>query len=506
MRRPCQRGFILMLAAAVCAISTSVRADVADFPIVITGAELPSWAGRAVGEIYVLTYDAGADAWSAIPYQVDERRTVLLQSCLNLPFNVDAHLSYVFSGSEGNGLDGDDEIVFLTGDALGDAAPPSEWPAGVDDLRYEVTIDDGMGAPIGTCYLFTAGVAPLPPDATNYVQYAFMPITDVLENTTATGVTYRMHYAARWRIDELAVSIAGGGADMDLIDRIKRREGAAADGTGGEDEELWDETSCFLGHRAGPVRAIREVQGAASGVNTTYTMYFYAAMMVERINLRVHAIPSIMQYVDYDASAAPLTYYNAFNPAGVAIDGAADPAINMTLADWEMVSHATLGGVFYHRAQPAPPPAASQSMFYFDNGAFADSTGDDEPGRYGCHGIVITDLATTDPPGSEAVFVQTMIPLPAGTGNVGAALAGEVEFPPFGVAMSQTRPDPLAGDFDGDGDVDLADFAAFGQCFGGSGLPPAPGCPAGVDADLDGDGDVDLSDFAIFAQNFTGAT
>jgi hypothetical protein len=65
--------------------------------------------------------------------------------------------------------------------------------------------------------------------------------------------------------------------------------------------------------------------------------------------------------------------------------------------------------------------------------------------------------------------------------------------------------DPTAGDFDGDGDVDLADFAAFGQCYGGSGLPPAPGCPKGVDADLDGDTDVDIADFSIFAQNFTGS-
>lgn len=60
------------------------------------------------------------------------------------------------------------------------------------------------------------------------------------------------------------------------------------------------------------------------------------------------------------------------------------------------------------------------------------------------------------------------------------------------------------GDFDGDGDVDLGDFATFSQCFGGSGLPPAGGCPPGVDADSDGDGDVDLTDFAAFSQNFTG--
>jgi hypothetical protein len=60
-------------------------------------------------------------------------------------------------------------------------------------------------------------------------------------------------------------------------------------------------------------------------------------------------------------------------------------------------------------------------------------------------------------------------------------------------------------DFDGDGDVDLADFAVFGQCFGGANLPPAGSCPPGADADFDNDGDVDLSDFATFSQKFTGA-
>jgi hypothetical protein len=78
-----------------------------------------------------------------------------------------------------------------------------------------------------------------------------------------------------------------------------------------------------------------------------------------------------------------------------------------------------------------------------------------------------------------------------------------------GVTAGTLVPSPLFGttdgDFDGDGDVDLADFALFGQCFGGANLPPAGACPPGVDADLDDDGDVDLSDFAAFAQNFTGA-
>jgi hypothetical protein len=63
----------------------------------------------------------------------------------------------------------------------------------------------------------------------------------------------------------------------------------------------------------------------------------------------------------------------------------------------------------------------------------------------------------------------------------------------------------VCGDADSDGDVDLADVAVFGQCFGGANLPPDPNCPPGANLDCDADGDVDLSDFAIVSQNFTGS-
>lgn len=54
-----------------------------------------------------------------------------------------------------------------------------------------------------------------------------------------------------------------------------------------------------------------------------------------------------------------------------------------------------------------------------------------------------------------------------------------------------------SADTDFDGDTDLLDFRDFQRCFAGSGNPPAPACPEGVDADLDNDGDVDLDDLAL---------
>ncbi len=59
----------------------------------------------------------------------------------------------------------------------------------------------------------------------------------------------------------------------------------------------------------------------------------------------------------------------------------------------------------------------------------------------------------------------------------------------------------LPGDCDGDGDVDLDDFADFNACLVG----PDGGLGTGCECfDFDDDGDNDLNDFAEFQVNFTG--
>ncbi len=54
----------------------------------------------------------------------------------------------------------------------------------------------------------------------------------------------------------------------------------------------------------------------------------------------------------------------------------------------------------------------------------------------------------------------------------------------------------LAGDFDGNNEVDLADFVRFLDVFG------AAATPANSIFDLDGNGEIGLSDFVIFLDNF----
>lgn len=68
------------------------------------------------------------------------------------------------------------------------------------------------------------------------------------------------------------------------------------------------------------------------------------------------------------------------------------------------------------------------------------------------------------------------------------------------VELAGMPPLQTDGDFDDDGDVDLADFAPFEICFTGPGGAFAPGCEPG---DFDGDADIDCSDWAQFVLAWT---
>ena len=58
------------------------------------------------------------------------------------------------------------------------------------------------------------------------------------------------------------------------------------------------------------------------------------------------------------------------------------------------------------------------------------------------------------------------------------------------------------GDFDGDGHIDLVDFAQWEACVTGPEIGPVAGCCALFD--FDEDQDVDHRDFAAFQTAFTG--
>ena len=72
---------------------------------------------------------------------------------------------------------------------------------------------------------------------------------------------------------------------------------------------------------------------------------------------------------------------------------------------------------------------------------------------------------------------------------------GNISGPARAFLIAQIR-----GDLDGDGDVDLRDWAEFSRRFTGPKQPAIPGCER---ADMDRDADVDLEDFVLFQEALT---
>jgi len=74
--------------------------------------------------------------------------------------------------------------------------------------------------------------------------------------------------------------------------------------------------------------------------------------------------------------------------------------------------------------------------------------------------------------------------------------------PANSITLLVVPPALAPADFNGDGHVDLQDFAHFESCFTGPNAGPLPaGC---ANADLDQDQDVDMRDFSLFQRCFTG--
>ena len=74
----------------------------------------------------------------------------------------------------------------------------------------------------------------------------------------------------------------------------------------------------------GPVRGIRSYVGANSGPNTQRTHLMYRDREDVVFDLRVHAIPSFMDFIDYNSAACGMTYRSSTVPGGVTINGVDD--------------------------------------------------------------------------------------------------------------------------------------------------------------------------------------
>ncbi len=440
------------------ALSTARQAD----PVVLTGADAPTLIGAPVNGVVGFRWTGSA--WVQIPVQIDERAVVNFTKIYRNPHanfygsDVSQVSALVYtSGSTWTGpdpvkgFDSNDELAFMARDS-GSAAPSgTTQPAGTaSGSGVQVQITDPL-VPGSDAYVYlfrkSAGSRLSPGAHKNYVHYTFKLLSgsykrtysltgaDNPENSTVTGASYVRHFSDRWVTDQLRVTAAGASAP-DILDRQKV---LFAPGYCGRSEDTFDATGpygtaegAFIVNKTGPVRAIRSYVGANSGPSTERTDIFYDRREDLRTDLRVHSIPSIMDFVDYSPAASGMTYRNSVNPGGVTIDGVPD-SLTAGAPEWEQVTGAQ-GTVTYVNALHTSFTPTGLTSWYEDNNTNPTTQCTGDSAAYGSSGTYINGTIPCTDPGHGCTdwlwSTRTMFyDAPGGTAASAAADAADAENP-----------------------------------------------------------------------------
>ncbi len=213
--------FVLSLGASS---GTSLQQRQLD-AVVISGEKLSALAGEDIGKIRVYRYNAAADLFQPVPFQVDER-----------------NYKGEYFGAENGILDSYDELVFMVKDMGDQAASDQVWPDDYESKqhkRYECAIIDPLTNEIGYIYVFISSTLPLSTDT--YVQYA---------NEGVTTAVYHVGHnpdVASGLPDTLYVRREAGGDVVDFINKQRLRIWTTADlPTGFDDISLRIYDKCTI--------------------------------------------------------------------------------------------------------------------------------------------------------------------------------------------------------------------------------------------------------------------
>jgi hypothetical protein len=351
-------------------------------PVVVSAAAVGALAGVPVGDIVAFHYASGA--WSQVPMQVDQRKTIELNVAYHQPANttnpvnvtVYADPNTWVGGGTGN-LGALDEISFMAADTGAAAPGGAGLPGGVvAGTGVKLTVTDPRDADVAYLYLFRRSGTLTPGAGREYVNYAFQLTAGDYktnyrltagpnpETSKVTTASYTREFHDRWLDDVLTIK-NGNANGPDLVDRHKA---LFAPGVCVRSEDTFDAgEGAFLANINGPVRAIRSYIGANSGPYTERTHIFYAQREDIVTDLRVHAISSgVMDFFDYSTAAIGMRYANDRNLAGVPIDGTPDTVVSGANA-WEKVDGTPGALTHVSRLATNVTPAPTQTNFYEDN-------------------------------------------------------------------------------------------------------------------------------------------
>lgn len=323
-------------------------------PVVVAGRRVPSLLGTPVGAVVAFVHTGVA--WEQIPVQVDERVHVELNTVYHAAPNVvNPFMATLYADADtwvgpGDGvLSSLDEIAFLAVD-VGAKAPDATPPAGVvPDSGVQLVVTDPTAAGAGGwVYLFESAGGLDPGAGGHGVTYDFVLASGDYKTTYSLGggpnpessvvttPSYTRHFGDRWLDDGLTITTPGATA-VDILDRHKN---LFVPGYCGRSEDTFNAgPGAFIANTSGPVRAIRSYLGANSGTYTARTHLYYPGREDIVTDLRVHAIPAILDFFDYDPAAIGMTYSNDRNVGGVTIDGVPD-ALVPGFPTWEKVDGA----------------------------------------------------------------------------------------------------------------------------------------------------------------------
>jgi hypothetical protein len=409
----------------------------ADDPVVFTGADIRPLIGQAPGRIAAFSRAGGR--WREVRVQVDERALVDLNAVYGgtPSFGSARVLTWTdpatFTGPDPDPkLDADDEVALMGGD-LGERAGGARPPRA--GRRVEIAVRDPLSRRTGYVTL----VATKPKRFRPLVAYSFRLVSGDYkatykrssgpnpERSTIATRTYRRGFSDRWTDD-----VARVGRGPDVLDRHT----AMFPATCARSEDTFNAgEGAFVANRVGPVRAIRSYIGANSGPFTQRDHVFYADREQIVTHLRVHAIPGIMDLLDYSPAAVGMTYRSSIAPAGVRIDGRQD-TVAAGPVRWEQATgrQGTLTSV---HSFDTDIPGFSYTSRYSDSAAqqgldHGTCTGDGK--SYGVSGPVIDKtIPATDPrtPGARRLdWTRTLLyGAPRATAADARALARRVDQP-----------------------------------------------------------------------------
>lgn len=405
--------------------AAAAPADRPTDPVVLKGTDLPALAKTAADRVVGYKWQG---RWIQIPVQVDERHTITARSLYpeNPPGYVNDGVSFDIevyadpktrSGADLNkNFDADDELVFMGGDAGGSAPAAAVEPGGVvAGSGNKVAVNDPISGGEAFVYLFAASGKADQSAGKDYVDYDFNLVNfgpnDTLindygftntgnpEDSTVKTDNYELHSIDRWMEDELKIT-AGGAPGIDILDREAISAGGLGgcsrseytfsanwtlDATPGNDTNTDDEGT-YINVIDGPVRAIRSYMGANSGPYVEDLHIYYPDRHDRKINVRVHPIPEMYVWTDYNVDATGMKYRDQKNTAGVDIDGVPDVLEGATMADfedgqylWQQVSGshgtATTMVAAESSATPGNPTNFGFKSYYLDNENPSTSSG-----------------------------------------------------------------------------------------------------------------------------------